>query len=37
METLEDRLQKRLHISLYALFLLSLMLGLSVLLEEMRI
>jgi hypothetical protein len=34
METLEARLQKRRHLSLYALFFLALLLGLSVLLES---
>jgi hypothetical protein len=33
METLENRLQKRIHISLYALLFLTTLLGLSVLLE----
>jgi hypothetical protein len=33
METLENRLQKRIHVSLYALVFLTLLLGLSVLLE----
>ena len=33
METLEARLQKRRHLSLYALFFLAVLLGLSVLLE----
>lgn len=33
METLENRLQKRIHISLYALIFLTFLLGLSVLLE----
>jgi hypothetical protein len=34
METLEARLQKRKHLSLYALFFLAVLLGLSVLLER---
>jgi hypothetical protein len=33
METLENRLQKRIHISLYALLFLTTLLALSVLLE----
>lgn len=33
METLEQRLQKRIHVSLYALLFLTTLLGLSVLLE----
>jgi hypothetical protein len=33
METVENRLQKRIHISLYALLFLTTLLGLSVLLE----
>ncbi|HEX8039059.1 MAG TPA: hypothetical protein VF490_07895, partial [Chryseosolibacter sp.] len=33
METLEHRLQKRIHVSLYALLFLTTLLGLSVLLE----
>ena len=33
METLENRLQKRIHVSLYALLFLTTLLGLSVLLE----
>lgn len=33
METLESRLQKRIHVSLYALLFLTILLGLSVLLE----
>jgi hypothetical protein len=33
METLDDRLQKRIHVSLYALVFLTVILGLSVLLE----
>jgi hypothetical protein len=33
METLEKRLQKRIHVSLYALLFLTMLLGLSVLLE----
>jgi hypothetical protein len=33
METLETRLQTRKHLSLYALFFLAILLGLSVLLE----
>lgn len=33
METLESRLQKRIHVSLYALLFLTVLLGLSVLLE----
>src|SRR5688500_13953400 len=33
METLENRLQKRIHVSLYALLFLFTLLGLSVLLE----
>lgn len=33
METLESRLQKRIYVSLYALFFLITLLGLSVLLE----
>lgn len=33
METLEERLQKRIHVSLYALIFLTTLLGLSVLLE----
>lgn len=34
MELLEDRLEKRIHISLYAILFLTLLLGLSVLLED---
>lgn len=33
MDTLENKLQKRLHVSLYALTFLAVLLGLSVLLE----
>jgi hypothetical protein len=33
MDTLETRLEKRLHVSLYALLFLTILLGLSVLLE----
>ena len=33
METLESRLQRRIHASLYALIFLTLLLGLSILLE----
>ena len=33
-ETLENRLQKRINISLYALLFLTVLLGLSVLLEK---
>ncbi len=33
MDTLENRLQKRIHISLYALLFLTVLLGISVLLE----
>ena len=33
METLENRLQKRMHVSLYALLFLTVLLGLSILLE----
>lgn len=32
-ETLENRLQKRIHVSLYALLFLTVLLGLSVILE----
>ncbi|HYF69415.1 MAG TPA: hypothetical protein VD884_14825 [Ohtaekwangia sp.] len=34
METLENRLQKRMHVSLYALLFLTVLLGLSILLES---
>ena len=33
MDTLENRLQKRIHVSLYALLFLTVLLGISVLLE----
>lgn len=33
MDTLENRLQKRMHVSLYALLFLTVLLGLSILLE----
>jgi hypothetical protein len=33
METLETRLQRRIHVSLYALLFLTVLLGISVLLE----
>ena len=34
METLENRLQKRMHVSLYALLVLTVLLAISVLLES---